>query len=508
MRSGKNSIAGMALFIACVLVSSTLCGAEPEEATRNFLAISTGNPFLPVIALVATIVGVATFLRPSIGLIVMLFFMLISTDMQLERTSGDRAVSVRMEDIILIVVTVGWLLNRAKTRTLSMFRSVPVNKPVLAMAAVIIVASSLGYLRGTLPPKRGILFTMKRLEYFWLFFMTLNIIQSNNQVKLAFKILLWLTVFVAAVGAVQFYLYPLSGLTKGGATATTGFGRANTLADFYLIVVGIYLGLLIYAKGKKENATYLLVTTLSAIAIIMTKSRGAYVSVPPLLATLVLVSRSKKTLRYVLIASGVVAVYVFFTVAIEYASPDTAAGAKQLGQKHTGDIENQFESIKDVATLGPEADSSFNARYSGWINNKDEIAKYPILGHGVGSVPLATFDCQHVREMYETGLFGFFVFLYMNISIFVAMLNFFFHTTDRFEKGVLCGFMGAHVAVMVHGVSIANFYTIMNMEVFWFVIGLIMVMCHNRSIKEQGLALEEIPANMVPAEDFAAGTEG
>jgi len=479
MRKGK-SVFRFLFLLSLTLAPLSLHAAETADKTRNFLAITPDNPFFPVIALFAAIVAVTTFFSPKIGLIVMLFFMLISTDMQLEQTSGERAVSVRIEDFLLLFVSVGWLFNRAKTRTLSMFRNVPINRPILAMAAMILIASIAGYLQGTLPPRRGFFFTMKRLEYFWLFFMTLNIIDTNREVKIAFKILLWLTVFISIVGTIQCYLYPLSGNAMGGATATTGFGRANTLADFYLIVLGVFLGLLIYAKKRKEAAIYLLVTTLGSVAIIMTKSRGAYVSIPPLFATLILVSRSKKTLLYVLVATGILVSYILFTIALQYLPSDMARGADVLTKNGTKDMGEQLESIQSVATEGPEGDSSFYARYSSWVNNKEKIASRPILGHGVGSVPLANFDCQHVREMYETGLLGFAVFLYMNLAIFIAILNLFLMTDDPFEKGVSCGFLGGHVAMMIHGVSIANFYTIMNMEVFWFVIGLIMVLYHNR----------------------------
>jgi hypothetical protein len=55
---------------------------------------------------------------------------------------------------------------------------------------------------------------------------------------------------------VQFFLFPLSYLSKGGATATSGFGRANTLADFYLIAGGVFLGLLIYSSEKRKIWIY------------------------------------------------------------------------------------------------------------------------------------------------------------------------------------------------------------------------------------------------------------
>ena len=457
----------------------SLSAQQTTEQIRNFLAISPDNPIFPVMILIGTLIAIFSFFYPRVGLLVMLFFMMISTDMQLDQSSQGRAASIRVEDIVLLLVSGGWLLNRAKTRSLSMFRSVPVNRPILFMAVIIILASSIGYIQDTLPLKRGILFTLKRLEYFWLFFMTLNIMESDKEVKKATTMLIYLTIFISLVGAIQFFLFPLSGLTGGGATSTSGFGRANTLADFYLIVGGMFLGLLIYATDRTKMWIYMIVMVLCTSAIIMTKSRGAYVSIPPLVVTLLLVTKNKRFL----ISMGVVLILIFmYTIGmmvIHSTKGQIAQGANVLAQKHTGDIKNQFESLEDIAKGGPKADSSFYARYSAWINNIDNILAYPILGHGVGSVPLSYFDCQHVREMYETGLFGFIVFLYMNLIIFLTVLSLFYITEDPFTKGITSGFLGGHVGMMVHGWSIANFYTIMNMEIFWFVLAMIMILYHN-----------------------------
>jgi hypothetical protein len=353
------------------------------------------------------------------------------------------------------------------------------------MAVVIVLASSIGYLQGTMPIKRGILFTLKRLEYFWLFFMTLNIMESDKEVKNATGVLIYLTIFISIVGVIQFFLFPLSGLTGGGATATSGFGRANTLADFYLIVGGMFLGLLIYAANRKKILIYLGVTILCTAAIIMTKSRGAYVSIPPLIITILMVTKNRKMFLSLFVVIILIIVYMVGITIIRSGDSLYAHGADQLVQKHTGDIENQFESLKDIAEQGPAADSSFYARYSSWKNNIANIVKYPILGHGVGSVPLSYFDCQHVREMYETGLLGFILFLYMNLMIFLSVLSLFYMTEAPFTKGITSGFLGGHIGMMVHGWSIANFYTIMNMEIFWFVLAMIMILYHNHITREE-----------------------
>ena len=495
----KRPIRHLSLFLFAFLALSpqALFAGEMTKNVKNFLQISPDNPFLPVLILIGVMVATLSFLYPRVGLFVMLTFFMISTDMQMTDSvrSTGRSASIRIEDIVLVLVSGGWLLNRAKSRTLSQFRSIPINKSIIAMALMIVAATVFGLIQDTVPLTRGVLFTLKRLEYFWLFFMTLNIMRSDKEVKIATIALIYLSALVALIGVYMFVMLPVSALTGGGTTATSGFGRANTLADFFLIVGGVFVGMLIYSDTRRRMLFYLAISALCVIVIVMTKSRGAYVSVPPLIITIIVLSKSRKTL----LALGIIIIlflgHQLLLFSLGNASGSLADGATILTQKHTGDVGNQFESIRDVAVGGPAVDSSLNARYSGWVNNIDEIFTNPILGHGVGSVPLSYFDCQHVREMYETGLLGFGVFLYMNLTIFLCTLALFRATDDPFTKGMTCGFMGGHVGMMVHGVSIANFYTIMNMEVFWFIVALIMVLYHNHQQRAKEELVESLETN-------------
>jgi len=481
------------LSFVVILLPCMLSAGETTERMRNFMSFSQDNIFFPLMIVFAVLLVIASFFYPRFGLIVMMFFMLISTDMQLDSSSNTRAPSIRFEDIILLIVSFGWLLNRAKRRTLSLFRQVPVNKPVVFMSLIIIVSTIVGYILGSTPFKRGLLFSLKRIEYFWLYFMTLNIMNSNKEVKIAIKVLIGLTAFIAIVGSVQFFFFPMSGLVGGGATATSGFGRANTLADFYLIGGGVFAGLLIYSRKRKSTIVYIAVCVLCAAALIMTKSRGAYVSIPPLIFTILVVTKSKRFLYSLSVIVALFVIYYLFMIVISNTNTTQYENAQILVQKHTGDIENQFESIKDIATKGVDSDSSFYARYSSWVNNIDNILHRPFVGHGVGSVPLSYFDCHHVREIYETGFIGYGIFLWMNLTIFLSVLKLFMVSEDPFTKGMSAGFLGGHVGMLIHGWSIANFYTIMNMEVFWFLVALLMILYHNFKKEESKKEFSEIP---------------
>ncbi len=145
---------------AFFLLPFGLSAQDAVEQARNFLSFSPENPYFPVVLLLGVSLAMLSFFKPRAGLVVMLFFMLISTDMQISdgtaQTGFDqRSTTIRLEDIVLLIVTGGWLLNRAKTRSLSLFKDVPVNMPILFMSLAIVVSTILGYLQGTLQPTRG-----------------------------------------------------------------------------------------------------------------------------------------------------------------------------------------------------------------------------------------------------------------------------------------------------------------------------------------------------------------
>ncbi len=434
-------------------------------ATGGRLADPTAKFFL----LFAVLIAVVTFFFPKVGLAVMLFSMLFASDVSVGDDAGTRAraVTIRAEDVLLILISGGWLIRRATTRTLSIVKFVPANFPVVAMTVAILAASTLGYLQGTTPLNRGFLFTLKRLEYFWIFFMTLNIMDSDREGKICVKLLLGASAVIAVLGIIQHFLFPVA----GGITTTAGYGRANTLGSFLLIVIGISFGIFIKADRRKCVPYFLLFSGL-VLTLIFTKSRGAYVSMAPLMAVIAVLAWNQRFFTLVFGGGLVLALLIAGRLMIP-------TQAKALVTMHTNDIAHQVRSIGDVAVGGITADSSLNARFQFWRYSVREMVRYPILGQGVGSKALGTTDNQYVREMLETGLVGLCCFLYMNIVILTTSLRLYSDARDPIVSGLACGFFGGHVGMLVHGLTISNFYTILNMEVFWFVTALIMLFHHN-----------------------------
>ena len=62
--------------------------ADTYEGYRNFLNISPNNPYLPLLCLAGVMLAIATFFKPRLGLVVILFFIMMSTDMPVGRSAG------------------------------------------------------------------------------------------------------------------------------------------------------------------------------------------------------------------------------------------------------------------------------------------------------------------------------------------------------------------------------------------------------------------------------------
>ncbi|HBC86816.1 MAG TPA: hypothetical protein DCZ94_07675 [Lentisphaeria bacterium] len=467
--------------------SYTRTFAAAQVELRNFASISLDNPYLPIIALLGVSMAIATFYFPRFGLFIMLFFVMISTDMPVGGGKDNvRPATIRFEDIVLLLVSIGWVLNRAKTRSLSSIKESRLYKPILAMSLIIIIATIFGILQNTVQLNKGILYSMKRLEYFWIFFMTYNLMETKDDAWLSIRLFLVGAAAVSVIGIAQFTVLPMSELAAGGSTATAGFGRANTLADFYLIIFGVAIGLFIHCRDKKWISIYVVLISLFALAIMMTKSRGAYVSIPFILVVVAYFSRNVKFIIIVATLSSFALLYQIGSIFI------TSQTAEVILTKHTDDIKYQVESIGDVIKKGPTADSSMKARYDAWNWAIPEIKKYPLFGHGVGSKPLYFFDNQYVAELYDTGILGLLIFIYLNLIIFTTVFIFYKGVDDDFSKGLALGFMGGHIGILIHGITITNFYTIINMEAFWFILAIIMLLYHLKLKESRNKIMEPV----------------
>jgi len=472
-------VAGLGVAVALVVV------AQP-----------TGLALLIVVGLVG---GAVTVASPRTGLFLLLVAMLFSPEIPIGKMS-QRSITIRAEDVLLILVVAGWVLRQGLRRRLGVFRRAPVNGVVLAMSAVIVLSVFVGLLQGTIThPARGLFFGLKRLEYFVIYLMVLNVLQSERDLKVALVLFLVSLFAIDVVALVQQWFFPFGVGTVGGVTSTFGAGEANTLGGFYLMIIPVALALAIRSSRPAFTVALVGLVLFSLLCFLLTKSRGAYVGLPPALAVLTYYERHLlRTHVLMMLLVGVAAAAVLGVILI-------SAGGGDLLARHVEQISSQFRSLGKVLQKGAKGDPSLNARVKAWRRMRKELTGQvapsqlggeplprgglrprvifqAVFGQGVGAKKLGWADNQYVREVLETGLLGLVVFCWLNVRLWWEVLKLHRRSPLPWARGLALGFAAGQVGLLVHAVTCSNFYTIRTMAPFWFLVGLL---CLHRYHLEQ-----------------------
>ena len=80
------------------------------------------------------------FFRTDFALVVLIFSMLLSPEFGVGH-AGGREVMVRLDDIFLFIVFLGWMAKMAVSKELGLLRISSLNLPILAYIAVCIISS-------------------------------------------------------------------------------------------------------------------------------------------------------------------------------------------------------------------------------------------------------------------------------------------------------------------------------------------------------------------------------
>ncbi|MGB2651740.1 MAG: hypothetical protein WBD00_06040, partial [Candidatus Omnitrophota bacterium] len=162
-------------------------------------ATDVGRSAMIVMALALII---ATFVDTNIGLIAILLSMLLSPELEVGATPG-RAIVLRAEDLLLIIVSMTWLAKMAIRKELPVLRRSPLNAPIGLYVAVLCLATLFGMVAGNVSPLKGCFYVLKLIEYFILFFIVLNHTTTVKQVKLFLTVLIVTCLIVGIYGNFQ-----------------------------------------------------------------------------------------------------------------------------------------------------------------------------------------------------------------------------------------------------------------------------------------------------------------
>lgn len=430
-------------------------------------ALAASTPYyILIISVILVGISVIAFLSPKTSLVFLVFSMLLSPEINVGGLAGqERAVVFRYDDILLMVIFLSWFARTAIYKTKAFITETPVQRPMLLFTAVCVLSTSLGILRGEVRFDVAAFYLLKYVEYFLLYFMTVNIVETKEEARKYLYYGLFVA-FVVTVYALYYYLNAGPGARASGPFEapldSPQESEPASLGGYYLIVFGLLLGLIGEVSGP------VLLRSLGALALMMpvfmlTLSRSSYIGLMASLAALLVINRKRKLLLAVLLLVGFGALSL---------TPTISTLTKQR-------VESTYKGIYAVEAFETpfgtvKLETSAAMRVRTWMRSLFYwLPKHLVLGNGVTGVGLV--DAQIPLVIGETGLLGLAAWLWMIAVAFRTSWRVHRKAEDPLFRGLALGYMVGLVGLLAQSVGVNTFIIVRIMEPFWFLTALMMV---------------------------------
>ncbi|MDK2743686.1 MAG: O-antigen ligase family protein [Nitrospira sp.] len=421
------------------------------------LGLTLTTPAIGMQAVVGFLIVLTAFTSVSAALYLLIASMLLSPEIAVGRVEGrgvgGRELSFRMDDILLVIIGASWLVKNIIYRELALFRETPLNRPIAVYMVICVVSTLLGILNGHVRPMTGFFFVLKYFEYFFVFFMVVNHVRSQEQVVGLVSALLVVGLIVSL-----YAIYQIPSGQRASAPFEGESGEPNTLGGYLVFLLAIMTGLLLHIQIGPIRIALLVLSGFAILALMATLSRSSYLAGAVLLMAVGLTQWRRPR---------VVTLLLVIMMLIPLLAP---ANVKQrvnetfFGRQYGGEIK--------VGKVG--LDLSTTERLKSWAYVLKDWVHDPILGRGITGYAWA--DAQYVKILGETGLAGLVAFGFIIYRLWRCARESFLSQTDPFAKGLAHGLLLGLLALLAHGIGANTFIIIRIMEPFWLCAGLVMLL--------------------------------
>ena len=382
--------------------------------------------------------------------------MLLSPEIIAGETQGaslGRGVTLRFEDFLLVVIGISWFARNAVLKELGLFKKTPLNRAILYYVIACTLSTGFGIIAGNVSPKTGFFFVLKYIEYFIVFFMLVNHVETEVQVK-RLVFFLFLTCFIVSIiGILQI---PAGGRVSAPFEGESG--EPNTFGGYLVFIGAIAGGLILKDKWSKYKQVLILLVFILIPPFLYTQSRTSYLAAIPVIFTLAMFSKKRFVALTILILCILLSPFLMPSTVRERIS-FTFKQTKHIGQISIGDV---------------RLDTSTSARIRGWKNAISDWTDKPIFGYGVTGRGFV--DAQIPRVLAETGIVGLGTFLFLLFSIGAVAFDSLRQVKSRYHQGLTIGFIAGFVGLLFHSIGANTFIIVRIMEPFWFFAGIITVL--------------------------------
>ncbi len=434
------------IFVACLVLAAALAGLPFEIGAGLVIAI---------------VVFILCFINTEVSLYVLVFSMLLSPEFGVgglsdpNRTTAGRGVTLRTEDLLLVVMAFAWLTRMAVHKELGLVRSTALNRPIGYYTAACILATSLGMIFGSVTGVTAFFFVLKYIEYFVIYFVVANNIHTREQIKRFTVAMLLTAVIVCFVAIAQI---------PTGQRVAAPFegeqGEPNTLGGYLLFIAALAGGLIMQLRTRSQRIWLIGLLTLIIVPFLATLSRGSYLAAPFVYAAFIVLNKSLRTRLVMIIA--LFAISALGVAVMPQTVKDRISHTwGQSRQSHLTQVQ-----VGDV-----RLDTSTSQRLESWQGAFADALYSPIWGYGVTGYKFL--DAQYPRVLAETGLLGVVAFGALVVGVFREARNVFERAKDPLFKGLAAGLLAGTVGLLVHAVGANTFIIVRIMEPFWLAVGLV-----------------------------------
>ncbi len=296
---------------------------------------------------------------------------------------------------------------------------------------------------------------------------------TKNRIKLLSYTVLFAGTIVSLIGIISFLINYSQTLIFEPAYAP--LSRSNDLGAFMLLTFSLALANFLYEEESPlEKAFYALVSILSFITIVLTFSRGIWLSC--LISLILIFILGRKILRKNLIYIGIVAILCIIPVIMNWE-----------------DIVHRFFSLQNIFST---AENSIEWRKSLLRGSFRIFLDHPVIGTGLNTFPFVYSLYQeragyfsinphnyYLQLLTETGVVGFTTFIVLALSILYMSFKA-FNNSEKIFKGIALGLLVGIISSLIH-ISVDIDWSVAAIPImFWTHVGLLISIYSSVGFKE------------------------
>ena len=414
--------------------------------------VISGTPINLVIAAVLALAFVLIILvNTDFALAILILSMLLSPEMGAGVVPG-REVVVRIDDLLLAVISFTWLAKTAYQKKLALFLKTPLNKPIGIYLLICFISTMRGAFLGFVDPGKGVFYLLRYAQYFLLFFLVANHIYSKKQIKFFLNFLFSTCAIVSVYGILQ-----IPSGRRVSAPFEGRVGEPNPFGGYLLFILCLAVGILLQDVSKKQRHAMFGLCLLIFIPFLFTYSRGSYMAL--IFALLAFIVLSKRKAELITAA----AFAVFFLLLLR---PETIFSRVRYTFEGRGETAARLGNIY--------FDPSSSARIISWKDSIQAWLERPLLGRGITGFTFI--DGQYIRTLPELGILGFMALLWLLWTALKSSLDIHKKMEDELYKGLTLGYVAGLIGLSIHAVTSNTFIIIRIMEPFWFLTGIVIML--------------------------------